>query len=246
MLEGARVVVIVPAFGEAPRIARVLRGMPALVDHIVVVDDASTDGTAEAARIVRDTRVEVVVHRKNRGVGAAIVTGYRKAMTLTSAPHDAFVVMAGDGQMDPDDLPALVVPIALGAAGYVKGDRFRAPEVRSVMPPLRLVGGHVLSAMTSLAIGQPIRDSQCGYTALARRACAALDLDNLWPRFGYPNDLLGQLAVRRITICETRVRPIYADEESKLRVYHLAGIAKVVARAWVRRRRAEYARGRTD
>src|SRR4029079_4653884 len=151
----------------------------------------------------------------------------------------AFVVMAGDGQMDPEDLPALVGPIARGEVGYVKGDRFRAPDVRRVMPTERRLGGQVLSWMTSHAIGQPISDSQCGYTALARWACAALDLDGLWPRFGYPNDLLGQLAVRRIAIGETRVRPIYADEESKLRFHHLGVIAGVVVRAWVRRKRAE-------
>src|SRR4051812_42658085 len=122
MIGSARVVVVVPAYREAPRIARVLRTMPTAVDEIIVVDDASDDGTADAARAVGDPRVVVVIHRKNQGVGAAIVTGYKEALTRTQAPCDAFVVMAGDGQMDPDDLPALVLPVARGEAGYVKGD----------------------------------------------------------------------------------------------------------------------------
>ena len=210
--------------------------MPSFVDYVIVVDDASVDGTSDAARACADERVRVIVHDKNKGVGAAIVTGYRAAMELTSAPRDAFVVMAGDGQMDPADLPALVQPIAQGTAGYVKGDRFRAPEVRRVMPRERFLGGRVLSWMTSRAIGQPISDSQCGYTALAREACEKLDLSGLWEGFGYPNDLLGQLAIRKITIAERCVRPIYADEESKLRVHHLGGVAKVVLRAWLRRK----------
>ena len=108
-------VVVVPAFQEEARIGQVLRTLPAWVDHVVVVDDASRDGTSEAARAVGDPRVEVVVHEKNRGVGAAIVTGYRRALTLPGAA--VFAVMAGDGQMHPDDLAAVVGPVARGEAG---------------------------------------------------------------------------------------------------------------------------------
>ena len=118
MFEGVHVVVVVPAFGEAPRIARVLQTMPGCVDRVIVVDDASRDGTAGVAKSAGGGRVEVVSHLENKGVGAAIVTGYRRAMELTSRPNDAFVVMAGDGQMAPGDLPALVGPIARGHAAH--------------------------------------------------------------------------------------------------------------------------------
>src|SRR5579864_3466559 len=105
MWSASRVVVVVPAWDEAPRIGRVILGIPAWVDSIVVVDDASSDGTAEAAREVADPRVEIVRHGNNRGVGAAIVTGYKRALAARrNGPCDAFVVMAGDGQMDPRDL----------------------------------------------------------------------------------------------------------------------------------------------
>jgi len=237
MLEGARIVVVVPAFREAARIGAVLASMPAMVDHIVVVDDASDDGTAARARKIGDPRVEVLRHGANRGVGAAIVTGYKRAMTIGAGARDAFVVMAGDGQMAPADLPSLVLPIARGHAGYVKGDRFRSPDA-GAMPWQRRLGGEVFSRLTSLAIGVPIEDSQCGYTALARWACAELDLDALWPRYGYPNDLLGQLARRGVPIREVVVQPIYAGEASGLRPWHLARIAHLIARAWVRRLRA--------
>jgi hypothetical protein len=143
--------------------------------------------------------------------------------------------MAGDAQMDPADLARVARPIVTGAAGYVKGDRFGAREVSRVMPRARLLGGHALSWLTSRAIGLRVRDSQCGYTAIARWACARLDLDALWPRYGYPNDLLAQLAQRSIPLVEVPVRPIYADEVSRLRAWHLAGIARVIARAWIRR-----------
>ncbi|HEV3189698.1 MAG TPA: glycosyltransferase family 2 protein [Polyangiaceae bacterium] len=232
----SRVVVVVPAWDEAPRIARVLHRVPAWVDRIIVVDDASTDGTARAALALGDSRVDVLRHGRNRGVGAAIVTGYRFALTTQGGSHDAFVVMAGDDQMDPRDLPGLVAPIARGQADYVKGNRFGDRDVARTMPAVRLLGGLFLSWATSRAIGVSISDSQCGYTAIARHSCEKLNLDSLWPRYGYPNDLLSQLAIRGLRIAETPVRPVYRDEVSRLKPRHMPAVAGVVMRAWFRRR----------
>jgi glycosyltransferase involved in cell wall biosynthesis len=234
----SRVVAVVPAWDEAPRIGRVVRAMPEWVDAVVVVDDASRDGTAEAARAAGDGRLDVVRHERNRGVGAAIATGYRRAGELASGDRDVFVVMAGDGQMDPHDLPALVDPVTRDAADYVKGNRFGSRDVVRTMPPSRLLGGLAFSWATSRAIGVSVSDSQCGYTALARAAWARLDLDRLWPGYGYPNDLLSQLALRGLRIAEVPVRAVYADEVSRLKSRHVPVVAAVVARAWVRRLRA--------
>ena len=230
-----RVVVVIPAWDEAPRIARVLRGIPARVDSIVVVDDASTDGTAEAARAAGVARVEIVRHARNRGVGAAITTGYRSALATPGGARDAFVVMAGDGQMDPTDLPSLIGPIARDEADYVKGDRFRGPDVVRAMPRARRIGGYLFSWATARAIGVSVSDSQCGYTAITREACGRLDLDALWPGYGYPNDLLSQLAQRDLRIAEVPVRAVYADEVSRLKSRHVPVIAAIVARAGFRR-----------
>jgi glycosyltransferase involved in cell wall biosynthesis len=235
MWMGSRVVVVVPAWDEAPRVGRMLRGIPPWVDSIVVVDDASRDGTAEAARAVGDRRVEVIRHRRNRGVGAAIATGYKRALTSAKHPRDAFVVMAGDGQMDPADLVSLVTPVARDEADYVKGNRFRSPDVARVMPATRFVGSLFFSWATSRAVGIPISDSQCGYTAIAADACARLELDALWPGYGYPNDVLSQLALRKMRVAEAPVRAVYADEVSRLRSRHVPIVAALVARAWVRR-----------
>jgi glycosyltransferase involved in cell wall biosynthesis len=234
----SRVVVVVPAWDEAPRVGRVVRGLPEWVDHVVVVDDASSDGTSGAALAAGDARVEVVRHERNRGVGASIVTGYRRAAALAGGPRDVFVVMAGDGQMAPADLPAVVGPVARGDADYVKGDRFRSPETILTMPASRRLGGRAFSWLTSRAIGVPVSDSQCGYTAITRDAAMRLDLDALWPRYGYPNDLLSQLAVRGLRIAESPVRAVYADEVSRLAARHVPVVAALVARAWFRRLRA--------
>lgn len=236
MIEGTRVFVVIPAYREARRLPSVLATIPAEVDRVLVVDDASDDATFELARSSADARVLALRHERNRGVGAAIATGYARALELAGGPRDAFVVMAGDGQMDPRDLPALVLPVARDEADYVKGDRFAHPESRAI-PLARRVGGAAMSALTRAAIGLPIHDSQCGYTAISRAACAQLDLSSLWPRFGYPNDLLAMLARANVRVAEVPVRPVYHERPNKLRARHVPIIAGVVARAWFRRRR---------
>src|SRR4051794_1432736 len=108
MLEGKRVAVVVPAHNEEDLVAATIQGIPGLVDRVYVVDDASTDETAERARGVEDPRVEVIVHDRNRGVGAAIVTGYKRAL---AERMDATAVMAGDNQKDPHQIAVFATPV---------------------------------------------------------------------------------------------------------------------------------------
>ena len=246
MYRQLRVAVVIPAFNEERAIAAAIAAVPGFVDHIVVVDDASHDATsanaAEAARAMAstvETVVEIVRHDVNRGVGAAIVTGYRRAI---NADIDAIAVMAGDGQMDPADLPSLLDPIADGAADYVKGDRFRHPEVWSAMPPARIVGNILLSTATRFTSGyHHVFDSQCGYTAIARSALAAIDLDEVFPRYGYPNDLLARLHVAGVRVADVPVRPIYGPHwKSGIDLRTALGpIPRVLARSWRNRIVAE-------
>lgn len=238
MLSGSRVVVVVPAFREEAHVAGVVATMPAFVDSIVLVDDGSPDRTSERALSIGDPRLVIERHERRRGVGAALTTGYERALMLTQRPTDALCVMAADGQMDPNELESVTLPIVRGLADYVKGDRFTDPAVRASMGMPRWVGGQIFTRLTSAAIGQPISDSQCGFTALSRGAATQLDLAGLWPSFGYPNDLLGQLAARRLRVREVPVRAIYGAEISKLRLRHLPPIFWLIGRAAVRRRAA--------
>lgn len=228
--------VVVPAHNEARFIVRTLQGVPHYVDHVIVVDDASTDGTAPAAAERGDRRLVLLRHDQNRGVGAAITTGYRTALRLRA---DVVVVMAGDAQMDPADLPRLVAPVISGQADYVKGDRLSYPAARAHMPLPRWVANHVLTLLTCWATGLCVRDSQCGYTALslrALRAGAVLPLDRLWPRYGYPNDLLGWLASAGLRIRDVVVRPVYGEERSGVRLRDaLVTVPFVILRLAMRR-----------
>jgi glycosyltransferase involved in cell wall biosynthesis len=217
MFKGRRIAVVVPAFNEAAKIARTLRSIPGFVDHVIVVDDASRDGTGRIARRSQRRGLVVLSHGENRGVGAAIATGYAAAF---AAAADVTAVMAGDSQMDPADLAALVEPVAFGQADYAKGNRFAWSGVYRAMPVVRIAGNVVLSHLTRLASGYgQVFDSQCGYTAANRRALAAILSGPVFPRYGYPNDLLCRLGAHGARVIDVPVRPVYGrDWRSGIRV----------------------------
>lgn len=207
---------MIPALDEAPRIAATLRGVPAYVDAIVVVDDGSGDGTVEAATRTGDPRVTVVSHAANRGVGRAVATGYAAAV---AAGADVVVVIGADGQMDPADMLALVRVVASGEADYAKGNRLARARNWLAIPPLRLAGTLALSVLTNLATGSWTSfDSQCGYTAISREALRGVPLDRLFDRYGYPNDLLIHLARSGARVKDVPVRAIYGPGTSKMRI----------------------------
>jgi glycosyltransferase involved in cell wall biosynthesis len=171
MLEGKRVAVVVPAYDEERLVVETIRGIPDLVDRIYVVDDASRDGTAAAAAGAGDPRVQVIAHERNAGVGAAIVTGYRRAL---EEGIDVTCVMAADNQMDPVELVGLVGPVARGEVEYAKANRLVSGEAWKVIPRTRYLGNAVLSLLTKIASGYwHVADSQAGYTAISRTTCSS-------------------------------------------------------------------------
>jgi glycosyltransferase involved in cell wall biosynthesis len=202
-----RIAVVVPAFNEERAIEATLRSIPDTVQHVLVVDDGSTDATLARALSLGRPGVELLRHGTNQGVGAAILTGYRRALALGA---EIAVVMAGDGQMDPRDLPGLLQPLLLDQADYVKGNRFADPRVWSTMPPARLVGNVLLSLATRLTSGYwHLFDSQCGYTAASRRALEWICEAGLFARYGYPNDLLARLHEEGARVVDVPVRAVY-------------------------------------
>jgi len=233
VLDGSKIAVVIPSYNEARWIGETVSTMPPFVDDILVVDDASHDDTGGRAVQAGDARVSVVRHAQNRGVGAAIISGYREARRRGAS---VVAVMAGDGQMHPGDLERVVRPVARRELDYVKGNRLHHPTVLHTMPLGRLAAGFVLGWLTGLAIGRPgLSDSQCGYTAISVSALDAIDLDTIWPRYGYPNDLLGQIARANLSIGEVAVRPVYRGEASGVRAWHVGTVAFLLARAVYRR-----------
>lgn len=206
MYRQLRLAVVIPAFNEADSITAAIEAVPTFVDEIIVVDDASRDSTVALAKAC--TRQPIVIeHDVNRGVGAAIVSGYRY---VNNARFDVVIVMAGDGQMDPEDLPALLDPIASDRADYSKGNRFAHRELLVQMPLIRVLGNSVLSLVTKITSGyRDVFDSQCGYTAISTDMLRRVDLDGLFPRYGYPNDLLAHLHVAKARVVDVPVRPVY-------------------------------------
>ena len=221
MLEGKRVAVVVPAFDEERLVAGTIHGIPEFVDRILVVDDASRDATASAAEGVGDARVEILRHERNRGVGAAIATGYGRAL---EEEIDVTCVMAADNQMDPAELRELVEPVARGEVEYAKANRLVSGEAWKVIPHTRYLGNAVLSLLTKIASGYwHVADSQAGYTALSLDALRRLDLDRLYRRYGFPNDMLVHLNVQNARVRDVPSRPIYGvGERSGIRVRSVA------------------------
>ena len=217
MLEGKSVAVVVPAYNEETLVATTIHGVPPFVDRIVVVDDASRDGTAAAARAAGDGRVEVITHERNNGVGAAIVTGYQRAV---AEGVDVTCVMAADNQMDPSDLEKIALPVVRGEVDYAKANRLITGEAWKVIPRSRYLGNAVLSLLTKIASGYwHVADSQSGYTAASREILSQLDLDRIYRGYGFPNDMLVHLNVWNARVRDIPSRPVYGvGEQSGIKI----------------------------
>jgi glycosyltransferase involved in cell wall biosynthesis len=216
MIDGKTVAVVVPALDEEVLVGATVGAIPPFVDRIYVVDDASRDATGERAREA-DARVEVVRHDVNRGVGAAIVTGYGRAI---ADGIDVTAVMAADGQMDPEDLENLVRPVAAGEVDYAKANRLFTGQAFKLIPKTRYFGNAILSFLTKIASGYwHVADSQSGYTAVNLETLQMLDLERLYPRYGFPNDMLVHLNVWNRRVRDYPSRPIYGvGEQSGIRL----------------------------
>jgi glycosyltransferase involved in cell wall biosynthesis len=208
--------VVVPAYNEELLIAKVIETMPAYVDRIYVIDDCSTDRTfIAAARFSKEPRLKLTQHLNNKGVGAAIMTGYKQAL---SDEVDIVAVMAGDNQMDPIQLTKLLDPLVEGDADYCKGDRLSRSELTKGMSRWRRFGNQILTRLTRISSGYwKVQDPQNGYTAISREALSRLDLDKVYPRYGYCNDLLAKLNVLGVKVKDVQIPARYGHEKSKIK-----------------------------
>ncbi|ELZ10128.1 glycosyl transferase family 2 [Natrinema thermotolerans DSM 11552] len=238
MYKGKRIGVVVTAYDEAAFVGRVIETVPDFVDRIYAVDDASPDESwsviqrvaerlneraasegADPAVAVADggddRRVVPIRHEANRGYGAAVKTGYRRA---AADGMDVVAVMNGDGQMDPAILDRIVDPVATGEADYAKGNRLRSPADRAEMSRFRLFGNAVLTGLSKFASGYwSIGDPQNGYTAISRETIEDLDLEAITDRYGFLNHILTHLNVADRRVADVPMSAVYGDEESSIR-----------------------------
>jgi glycosyltransferase involved in cell wall biosynthesis len=220
MYKNSLVAVVVPAHNEATQIAKVIETMPSLVDMIVIVNDCSKDETSNVVRQHSDYsagKVTLLEHEVNQGVGGAIATGYKWAR---DNEYDVAVVMAGDGQMAPEDLPAILDPVVDGKADYSKGNRLVAGDAFNKIPKIRFFGNSVLSLLTKIASGYwHVADSQTGYTAINRYGLETINWDKMYKRYGQPNDLLVKLNVAEMRVIDVPIEPVYnVGEKSGIKV----------------------------
>jgi glycosyltransferase involved in cell wall biosynthesis len=219
MFKNKSIAVIVPAYNEETQIGMVLETMPECVDRIVVVDDKSFDDTAGIVEEYKkkDERIVLLRHETNQGVGGAIATGYK---WVRDNDFDVAVVMAGDGQMDPNDLPAILEPVVNGDVDYSKGNRLFTGEAFKKIPKVRYFGNAILSLLTKIASGYwHVADSQAGYTAINKEVLQTINWDKMYKRYGQPNDLLVKLNVYNFRVKDVYVQPVYnIGEKSGIKI----------------------------
>ena len=214
MYKGKSVAVVVPAYNEEKLIGRVIETTPDFVDYVVIVDDVSTDNTVKVIEGYLDNpdgRIVLIQLDKNQGVGGAIAEGYK---WCRDHQIQATAVMAGDAQMDPDDLPGLLDPVVSGEVDYAKGNRLFTGEAWNKIPKTRYMGNAVLSLLTKIASGYwHVADSQTGFTVANHKVLSTLDLDGIYKRYGMPNDLLVKLNIYNFKVRDIEIQPIYGIGE---------------------------------
>jgi glycosyltransferase involved in cell wall biosynthesis len=217
MFLNKKVCAVVPCYNEETQIKKVIDTMPKYVDFIVVIDDKSTDKTVEAVKNINSSKIHLIEHEINQGVGGAITSGYKYAR---DNDYDLAVVMAGDAQMNPDDLPALLSPVAEDKADYSKGNRLFTGEAFQKIPKIRYFGNSILSLLTKIASGYwHIADSQSGYTVINKKALHAIDWDKMYKRYGQPNDVLVRLNVENMRVIDVPIEPVYnVGEKSGIKI----------------------------
>lgn len=245
MLQEKTIVVIIPAYNEENNISNVIETMPDFVDRIIIINDGSTDETSNKVRSYFNTtynesnfivnipkniknhtieavdynssRIILLHHNMNLGKGAGIKTGYQLSQLINI---DCIATMDGDGQMDPNDLIHICTPIVKNKAQYSKGNRLTFNHVKDIMPSIRYFGNLILTFFTRISSGYwHILDTQTGYTCISNDQLKIINIENLYPYYGYPNEMLAILNTKNTIIIEIPIRPIYEPHhQSKMNI----------------------------
>jgi glycosyltransferase involved in cell wall biosynthesis len=208
--------VVIPAYKCADEIVETVTTIPEWVRQIVVVDDGSPDDLADRVRGIGDARVRVVQHDRNKGVGAAFITGCREALDLGA---DILVKMDGDGQMDPRQLQRLIRPIADKRADYTKGNRFWDLTAIRSMPWIRIFGNMALSLLLKLASGYwNLFDPTNGYIAITAFLFENINKKHIDEGYFFESSLLIEAGIHRFVVADVPMPAVYKAEKSFLSI----------------------------
>ena len=212
-----KICVVIPAYKVASTLAKVVSDIGPEVSNIIVVDDNCPEKSGQVLqKQSNDSRLEVIIRTENGGVGAAVKTGYEKALQLGA---DVIVKLDGDGQMPPARIKDLIEPIVSGKADYAKGNRFFEVEAIKKMPKNRIFGNLVLSFMTKLSSGYwHIFDPNNGFTAISRTTLQRLPIQKIDNRYFFESDMLFRLNLNRAVVADVFMPAIYANEVSSLKI----------------------------
>jgi len=235
MYKGKNIAVVVPAYNEEVLIAEMLDGLPNYLDFIFVINDGSTDTTLDRVQSqqVLDSRICIIDHKINQGLGQSLIDGYLASIDSDS---EITVVMAGDNQMYPDDLPLLLDKIIDHENDYVKGNRLLHQNI-DYMPRYRIMGNSALTILTKFATGYYfLMDPQCGYTAIKNSALSQIPIEKMTKGYGYNADILCMLNILGFKVADVEVRPVYGREISKINVWkYIPNISLLLTRLFFRR-----------
>ena len=210
-----KIAVVIPAYKVSSQILRVIKGIGPEVSRIYVIDDYCPEKTGSVViENCRDPRVNIITHRKNMGVGAAVITGTKAALADKA---QIIIKLDGDGQMDPTLIPELVAPIQEARADYVKGNRFHLLEGIGAMPPLRLFGNAALSFLAKASTGYwQLFDPTNGFIAIDARIANLVLRERLSQRYFFETDLLARLYLLGAVVEELPHPARYGEESSSL------------------------------
>jgi glycosyltransferase involved in cell wall biosynthesis len=209
--------VVIPCYKVKQHIAGVLEQIGPEVEKIYVVDDACPEETGNYVKeFVRDKRVKLIFHTQNQGVGGAVISGYRAAL---SDGMDVIVKLDGDGQMDPTLITTIAKPVLAADADYSKGNRFDSLENLFSMPKVRILGNAVLSLWSKISSGYwTVTDPTNGYTAIHRKALESVNLDKVRKSYFFESDMLFRLSIANCVVADVPMVAVYGTEKSNLKI----------------------------
>lgn len=211
--------VTVPAYNEAKLIEKTITTIPKFVDHIIVINDCSTDNTLSIVNKLakKDNRIFVIDNKENHGIGYSLTHGLKKASELGC---DRVAVMAGDAQMDPQQLEPMLNTMENKGLDFIKGNRFMHFEALKDMPKYRRFGNIIVTIMTKFATGYySIFDTQNGYVIYTKDVIDRMPWHIIGDRYEFENTILVGLSIINAKIGDYPMPAVYGEEKSTIKLF---------------------------